>query len=102
MWLYARFPGAIRRLVAKYLFPASDDRRVRQATSDRLRQPTSNQQFASFGRWSVDAIMREIDAAAAISDDELRRVFKTTTYEPTTVGPSARGSPLTLPGARSS
>ena len=70
MWLYARTPGAIRRFVAKYFFPASDERPV-PATGE---QPAFR---VVRTLEEVDVIMREIDAAAAISDDELRRVFKT-------------------------
>jgi 2-polyprenyl-3-methyl-5-hydroxy-6-metoxy-1,4-benzoquinol methylase len=70
MWLYARTPVAIRRFVAKYLLPTTDKRSV----------PTTDTQPACRvvrTLEQVDVIMREIDAAAAVSDDELRRVFKT-------------------------
>lgn len=69
-WLYARTPGAVRRFVAKHFFPTSDERLV---------PATSVQPAFRVVRTleEVDVIMREIDAAAAISDDELRGVFKT-------------------------
>jgi 2-polyprenyl-3-methyl-5-hydroxy-6-metoxy-1,4-benzoquinol methylase len=78
MWLYARTPGAIRRFVAKYFFPASEARPV-PASEARPVPATREQPAVRLVRTleEVDVVMREIDAAAAISDDELRRVFKT-------------------------
>jgi len=78
MWLYARASGAIRRFGAKYLCSTTDQRPL-PSTGERLLPPTDEQPACRVIRTldEVDVIMREIDAAAAVSDDELRRVFKT-------------------------
>ena len=80
MRLYARTPAVIRRFVTKYLLPITDQRPL---------PPTGEQPTSRVVRTleQLDVIMREIDAAAAISDDELRRVFKTFRMElPTASG----------------
>jgi len=76
-WLHARTPAVIRRFVGRHLIhqkqlPPQEQAVLQEGPCRVVR--TLDQ---------LDVIMRELDAAAAISDDELRRVFRTFRMEST-------------------
>lgn len=91
LWIYRQIPVSVRRFVSTVLFPLPNQHMDPIAVTSALPEqidpvavtsaPTAQVDPGAVRVIStlteIDAVLTVLDAAAAVSDDELRRVFKT-------------------------